>query len=150
MLNSKEVCRRTGHPSQLYGLRRVRVDEGRASGTSIIEAATAEGLTADILPDTGMDIGQVRYKGTNKRTTTSRTEFARAGLDFFNTFCEPVDGEEERVFFTVRCVSLTDFQVSRQNWSWCSRRYNHLKRKRRNAYGNTKAARQNRPVESMD
>lgn len=50
---------------QMYTLRRVTVAEGKAKGTSIIEVSTAGGLQADILPDAGLDIGQVRYRGTN-------------------------------------------------------------------------------------
>lgn len=54
-----------GNPQQLYTLRRITVAEGRAKGTDIIEVCTAGGLQADILPDAGLDIGQVRYKGVN-------------------------------------------------------------------------------------
>lgn len=53
------------HPQQMYTLRRVTVSEGKAKHTAIIEVATAGGLQLDILPDAGLDIGQVRYKGTN-------------------------------------------------------------------------------------
>ena len=53
------------HPQQLYTLRRITIDEGKAKGTSIIEVCTAGGLQLDILPDAGLDIGQVRYKGVN-------------------------------------------------------------------------------------
>lgn len=54
-----------GNPAQLVTLRRVTVDEGRAHGTQIIEVVTAGGLSMDILPDAGLDIGQCRYKGVN-------------------------------------------------------------------------------------
>ena len=53
------------HPQQMYTLRRVTVSEGKAKHTAIIEVATAGGLQLDILPDAGLDIGQVRYKGAN-------------------------------------------------------------------------------------
>ncbi|MBE5801616.1 MAG: DUF4432 family protein [Clostridiales bacterium] len=53
------------HPQQLYTLRRVSISEGKAKNTSIIEVCTAGGLQLDILPDAGLDIGQVRYKGVN-------------------------------------------------------------------------------------
>ena len=53
------------HPQQMYTLRRVEIAEGKAKGVSVIEVATAGGLQVDILPDSGLDIGQVRYKGTN-------------------------------------------------------------------------------------
>ena len=50
------------HPHQMYTLRRVNVSEGKAKGTAIIEVSTAGGLQVDILPDAGLDIGQVRSK----------------------------------------------------------------------------------------
>lgn len=56
---------RVCHPQQLYTLRRVEITEGKAKGTAVIEVATAAGLQVDILPDAGLDIGQVRYKGMN-------------------------------------------------------------------------------------
>lgn len=46
-------------------LRRVTLDEGRARGTQVIEIDTAGGLHVDVLPDSGLDIGQVRYRGMN-------------------------------------------------------------------------------------
>ena len=61
ILKSGYVC----HPQQLYTLRRVTVSEGKPKGTEIIEVNTAGGLQLDILPDAGLDIGQVRYRGTN-------------------------------------------------------------------------------------
>lgn len=53
------------HPQQMYTLRRVTVKEGKAKGCDIIEVCTAAGLQLDILPDAGLDIGQVRFKGSN-------------------------------------------------------------------------------------
>ena len=53
------------NPLQAYTLRRVTVDEGRARGTQVIEIATAGGLRLDLLPDNGLDIGAVHYRGVN-------------------------------------------------------------------------------------
>lgn len=53
------------HPMQAYTLRRVTIEGGKAKGASIIEVCTAGGLQVDIFPDSGLDIGQVRYKGNN-------------------------------------------------------------------------------------
>lgn len=61
MFKSGYLC----HPQQMYTLRRVTMSEGKAKNTAIIEVCTAGGLQLDILPDAGLDIGQVRYKGTN-------------------------------------------------------------------------------------
>ena len=46
-----------GNERQLCGVRRVTVSDGRAGGAGVIEVWTAGGLTADILPDAGLDIG---------------------------------------------------------------------------------------------
>jgi len=53
------------HPMQAYTLRKVTISEGKAKGTSVIEICTAAGLQVDLLPDAGLDIGQVRFKGVN-------------------------------------------------------------------------------------
>ena len=87
ILKSGYVC----HPQQLYTLRRVRVSEGKAKGTEIIEVSTAGGLQVDILPDTGLDIGQVRYKGTNVTFISKNGYDSPAAIDpyeleFLNTF----------------------------------------------------------------
>lgn len=54
-----------GNPAQLVSVRRVNMAEGKAKGTEIIEVRTAGGLEMDILPDTGLDIGQCRFRGIN-------------------------------------------------------------------------------------
>lgn len=54
-----------GNAWQFCTLRRMEIREGKAKGTEIIEVCTAGGLQVDILPDAGLDIGQVRYKGVN-------------------------------------------------------------------------------------
>lgn len=79
------------HPMQAYTLRRVTLSEGKAKGTSIIEVCTAGGLQVDILPDSGLDIGQVRYKGNNmtfisKNGYDSPASFIPYENNFLNTF----------------------------------------------------------------
>ncbi len=53
------------NPQQAYTLRRVTIDEGKARGAQVIEVATAGGLQVDLLPDSGLDIGPVRFRGVN-------------------------------------------------------------------------------------
>lgn len=67
------------HPQQAYTLRKVTVAEGRARGAAVIEICTAGGLQVDILPDAGLDIGQVRYKGINM-TFISKNGFDNPAL----------------------------------------------------------------------
>lgn len=79
------------HPQQIYTLRRVTVTEGKAKHTEIIEVCTAGGLQLDILPDAGLDIGQVRYKGVNmsfisKNGYDSPSAFDPHESEFINTF----------------------------------------------------------------
>lgn len=79
------------HPQQLYTLRRMTVAEGKAKGTTVIEVCTAGRLQVDILPDTGLDIGQVRFKGTNvtfisKNGYDSPARINPYESEFLNTF----------------------------------------------------------------
>lgn len=71
LMKSGYLC----HPQQLYTLRSVTLEQGKARGTRVIEVCTAGGLQVDLLPDTGLDIGQVRYKGVNM------TYISRNGYD---------------------------------------------------------------------
>lgn len=79
------------HPQQMYTLRRVTVAEGKAKGVGVIEVSTAGGLQVDILPDAGLDIGQVRYRGTNvtflsKNGYDSPAAIAPYETEFLKTF----------------------------------------------------------------
>lgn len=80
-----------GNPNQLAMLRRVVIAEGRAKGAEVIEIRTAGGLELDVLPDTGLDIGQVRYNGLNmswmsKNGYDSPAIISHSENDFVNTF----------------------------------------------------------------
>ena len=89
-----EQLHKTGylcHPQQMYTLRRMTISEGKAKGTGVIEVCTAGGLQVDILPDAGLDIGQVRYKGTNvsficKNGYDSPAAIMPYEMEFLNTF----------------------------------------------------------------
>ncbi len=79
------------HPSQLVTLRRITLNEGKSRGTQVIEVCTASGLQLDILPDTGLDLGQCRFKGVNmswisKNGYDSPAVFLPFETDFLNTF----------------------------------------------------------------
>ena len=87
IMKSGYVC----HPQQLYTLRTVSVDQGKAKGTAVIEVCTAGGLQVDILPDAGLDIGQVRYRGINmsfisKNGYDSPATFAPFETEFLKYF----------------------------------------------------------------
>ena len=53
------------HPQQAYTLRRTSIIEGPAKGSDLIEIVNCCGLQLDLLPDAGLDIGQLRFKGHN-------------------------------------------------------------------------------------
>lgn len=79
------------HPFQLCTVRRMTVAEGKGKGMDIIEVTTAGGLQVDLMPDTGLDIGQVRYKGVNvtficKNGYDSPAAISSHGDEFLNTF----------------------------------------------------------------
>lgn len=64
-MEKTHLYRYTGNAEQLYGARRARLTEGRAGGSQVIEVTTGGGLEFDLLPDTGLDVGRLRYKGVN-------------------------------------------------------------------------------------
>ena len=81
------------HPQQAYTLRRVTLEEGKARGIQIIEVATAGGLQVDFLPDSGLDIGQVRYKGVNMSFISKNGYDApRSDIPFENEFLKYFPG----------------------------------------------------------
>ena len=69
-MDKKEFRAYAGNSDQVYGVRRVILDEGNARGISMYQVTTAGGLELDILPDTGLDMGHLRYKGVNISYTT--------------------------------------------------------------------------------
>ena len=80
-----------GNPAQLVTLRRVTVAEGKAKGAEIIEIRTAGGLALDVLPDSGLDLGQCRYRGANmsymsKNGYDSPAIFRPSEVEFLNTY----------------------------------------------------------------
>lgn len=80
-----------GNAQQICTLRRVTVAEGKAKGTDIIEVCTPGGLQVDVLPDAGLDIGQVRYKGVNTTYISKNGYDSPAAImpyesEFSNTF----------------------------------------------------------------
>lgn len=55
--------KRLGHMSQLCGLKRYRLSEGRADGVDAVDVKTGAGLNYTVLPGRGMDIAWTEYKG---------------------------------------------------------------------------------------
>ena len=91
IMEKKDFRAYVGNDEQVYGVRRVILDEGNARGISMYQVTTAGGLELDILPDSGLDIGRVRFKGVNISYTTKN------GYDSPVRFL-PVPGEFGRYF----------------------------------------------------
>ncbi len=90
-MDKTQLYRYTGNAGQLYGARRVQIAEGCAAGAQVIEVKTGGGLTFDILPDTGLDIGALCYKGVNisylsKNGMDARCAFLPYETEFIHTF----------------------------------------------------------------
>jgi hypothetical protein len=64
-VDRRELYRYTGNEAQLFGVRRMLAQDGTGVGGAVYEAFTAGGLQLDVLPDTGLDIGYLRYRGIN-------------------------------------------------------------------------------------
>ena len=60
-MDRKEFCSYVGNDEQVYGVRRLIIDEGNARGVAVYQVTTAGGLEFEVLPDTGLDIGHLRY-----------------------------------------------------------------------------------------
>ncbi|UCC68727.1 MAG: aldose 1-epimerase family protein [Armatimonadota bacterium] len=57
------VEKRTGHVSQIGGLKPYTLTDGRAAGMRAVDFRTTRGLEFTVLLDRGMDISEARYKG---------------------------------------------------------------------------------------
>ena len=90
-MEREKLYRYVGNEAQLYGVRRVILDEGNARGIAIYQVTTAGGLELDILPDTGLDIGRVKFKGVNMNY------MSKNGYDSPVRFL-PVSGNFDRYF----------------------------------------------------
>ena len=64
-MRKEEWLRRTGDPAQLAGIRDFTFNGGKAGGLRALELYNAAGLSLTVLPDRGMDIARLSYKGVN-------------------------------------------------------------------------------------
>ncbi|MBR0256807.1 MAG: aldose 1-epimerase family protein [Synergistaceae bacterium] len=90
-MDMKKFRAYVGNSEQVCGVRRVILDEGKARGISMYQVTTSGGLELDILPDSALDIGHLRYKGVNISYTTKN------GYDSPAKF-QPIAGEFGRYF----------------------------------------------------
>ena len=62
-LSKREFEGLVGDIGQVLGVRKIRMDEGKAAGVCAYEVRTGGGLSYTVLPDRGMDIPFAEYKG---------------------------------------------------------------------------------------
>ena len=87
----RKVSRYLGTSRQLYGVQRMQINEGKAKGCTVLQVRSGGGLQLDILPDTGLDIGRVSYRGVNmsyhsKNEDDSPAAFLPYENEFLHTF----------------------------------------------------------------
>ncbi len=81
-MNKRDLLRYVGDPSQLFGIKDYRVIGSKADGMRAADVYTSAGLSFTVLPDRGMDIANLCYKGTNLSFMSS------TGLTGSGYFCE--------------------------------------------------------------
>lgn len=64
-MNREQLLRYSSNMDQLFGIRRMISDDGKAKGSTVYEVRNGSGLSFDVLPDNGLDLGQLSYKGIN-------------------------------------------------------------------------------------
>ena len=87
----ESVEKRTGHLSQVGGLKPYTLSEGRAAGIRAVDFRTTRGLEFTVLLDRGMDISEARYKGMSLCWRSCAGDVAPAfydprGLEWLRTF----------------------------------------------------------------
>ena len=87
----EKLYRYTGNENQLFGVRRLILDDGNARGAVIYNVTTAGGLDFDILADTGLDLGRLKFQGLNINYMTKN------GYDCSNKFL-PVPDNFDHTF----------------------------------------------------
>lgn len=80
-----------GSISQIAGLRKYHLDEGRAQGTSAVDVRTGAGLEYTVLPDRGMDIAWTSYRGVpvsyiSNTGVTSPLSYEAQGMEWLRGF----------------------------------------------------------------
>lgn len=63
--SKREILRYVGDTSQLFGVKDYCLNSGKAAGVRAVDVKTGSGLEFTVLPDRGLDIAWLTYKGTN-------------------------------------------------------------------------------------
>ena len=73
-MSKADRARYLGNPDQMYAVRRVSVEDGRAKNTTEYQVTTGGGLSYTVLVDNGLDIGSLSSRGINMNYVTKNGE----------------------------------------------------------------------------
>ena len=62
-MKDKNLFRSVGDSQQLFGIKDYTFNEGKAKNVRALEMYNSEGIQMTVLPDRGMDIASLSYKG---------------------------------------------------------------------------------------
>jgi len=90
-MTREKLLRYSANTDQLFGVRRMVCDDGKAKGSTIYEVRNGNGLCYDVLADSGLDLGQLSYRGIpvswlGKPGSVSPYSFFPLENEFNNTF----------------------------------------------------------------
>lgn len=89
--NKRELLKYTGDYQQVLGVRDYTLNGGKAQGVRAIDVRNGSGLEFTVLPDRGMDIAWLSYRGTNcsyisKTGIVAPQYYSDDGADFLRSF----------------------------------------------------------------
>lgn len=89
--NKRELLKYTGDYQQVLGVRDYTLNGGKAQGVRAIDVRNGSGLEFTVLPDRGMDIAWLSYRGTNcsyisKTGIVAPQYYSDDGIDFLRSF----------------------------------------------------------------
>ncbi len=77
----QELLQRVGNLSQVVGVRALEYTDGKAKGTRVWDVYNQAGLRFSVLPDKGMDVAELSFRGVNLGFTSKN---GLVGNQFFN------------------------------------------------------------------
>ncbi len=89
--NKEFLRKRLGSMSQLAGLKRYRLSEGRADGVDAVDVRTGTGFSYTVLPGRGMDLAWTEYKGVpisymSSTGVSAAAHYEAAGMEWLRNF----------------------------------------------------------------
>jgi len=90
-LSKMQVLERVGHISQIAGVKRYRLEEGKKDSLLAVDMVNGSGINITVLPGRGMDIANATYKGIplawiSKCGLASISYYERSGIGWLRNF----------------------------------------------------------------